>query len=489
MFRKLAGALLFTALLAPPVRAQSDTAWNKLYLRDLDSLRAAIAANHPGVIDAQNPEFARTLERAYADARRLASKVDDFASFQVALTRFIDQFEDQHLQVGFTRQMDSLREAGIIVKYDQGAFVVVDVHNRYGNSSRLLGAKVDMCEGIPADRIFRNRVLWWLGREKIEADWHRRAPLFFVDYGPPTPRAPRACSFDVQGSTIIQQLQWRTTARADFNAVLQQTFRLAQRNLGTKHVGARALWVGLPTFNTNSDSLLTVMRATLDSLRTFLSAQPEWQLLVFDLRNNSGGSSTWGDEIAKIVFGESWIEQATSYLYDGVYTEWRLSPENLRSMRELQQQIAQREGAESTNARNFKTFVDSAEAELARGIKYYGTRRTVSNAPKPAPVAVPGKIAVITTTSCFSACLDFLDRMRLHPAVVHVGQTTGVDTNYMENTGGAISELTTWTYPMKVYRNRKRAMNEAYKPQVPYAASLEDDQALRDWILENYKSW
>jgi hypothetical protein len=480
---------LLTGLSARAARAQSDTAWDKLYLRDLDSLYQAIAANHPGAIDEQNPAFARTLQQAYEEARKLSSKVKDFPSFRIGLQKFIDQFEDEHLQIGFQQNVDSLREAGIIVKYDGSDFVIVDVHNRYGNASRLIGAKILMCDGVPAAAVFQKRVLWWRGRESIRADWYRQAPYFFVDFGPPTPRAPRSCMFDALGTRMIQQLQWRTTPTAAFNAALRQTFPVVARQLGTERVGGKALWVQLPTFAANADTTLTAMRSTLDSLRTFLQTQPDWSLLVFDLRNNSGGSSSWGDEIAKIIFGAEWLAQASAHLFDGVYTEWRLSSDNLRAMRGLQQQIARRDGEDSESARGFREFVDSAEAAFRRGDKFYSTPRAKSNVPPPAAVSVPGKIVVITTPSCFSACLDFLDRMRLHPSVVQVGQTTGVDTNYMENTGGSISTLTRWSYPMKVYRNRKRTMNQAYSPKIVYEASTAEDQALRDWVLENYQNW
>ncbi len=481
-------AMLFVLVCASSAPAQRDTAWSKLYLRDLDSLRAAIAANHPGAIDDQNPEFARTLDRAYQEARALAPKIKDFSAFRIGLTRFIDAFEDEHLGVSFARQVESLREAGIMVRYQNDAFEVTAVDQRYGNS-RLLGSKVLTCDGIPARSVFASRVLWWRGRSDIQADWHRQAPLFFVDYGPPTPRAPRSCTFDVQGSRIIQSLQWRTTARADFEAVLRRTNASQPRERGVDRVAQRRLWVRLPTFSANADPQLSAMRGMLDSLRSFVQATPDWELIVFDLRNNSGGSSTWGDEIAKIVFGEQWVQQATSYLYDGVYTEWRLSEDNIRSLRGIEQQITKRDGAESAGVRNFRTFVDSAEAHFKRGMKYYGTKQTRSHVAPPAAVSLPGKIVVITTSACFSACLDFMDRVRLHPAVVQVGETTGVDTNYMENWGGQISELTRWSYPLKVYRNRRRAMNVAYVPKVAYEASLNADAPLRDLILENFQKW
>ena len=480
---RLCTLLVVVCVYGTPAWAQSDTSWTALYARDLDSLRAAIAAHHPGAIDAQNPEFARTLARAYEEASALTPQVRDFASFHVALTRFINQFQDAHLSVAFTRQVDSVREAGLIAEYRNERFFVADVHQRYPGSASLVGAEIISCDGVSVRDVFRNRVLWWRGRATVAADWHRQAPQLFIDYGPPTPPAPRSCTFASGGRTITQQLVWRTTPAAALNAVLQRAGAPVEHGLGTERVASEQLWVRLPTFSANQEPQLSAMRATLDSLRAFVRSARAWRTIVLDLRGNSGGSSSWGDEIAGILFGSEWRRQATSYLFDGVYTEWRLSADNIRAMRGIQEQIARRTGPGSESERQFRTFVDSAEAALGRGDAFVGTPQARTGVPAPPPVPVPGRIVVITTPSCFSACLDFLDRLRLHPAVTQVGQTTGVDTNYMEVWGGPISGLTWLNYPLKVYRNRRRGNNEAYAPHVHYQGSLADEAHLRDFVL------
>jgi len=60
--------LLAVTLATHTASAQQDTSWSSLYRRDLDSLRATIAADHPGALDRENPAFAQTLTTAYRDA-------------------------------------------------------------------------------------------------------------------------------------------------------------------------------------------------------------------------------------------------------------------------------------------------------------------------------------------------------------------------------------------------------------------------------------
>jgi hypothetical protein len=232
------------------------------------------------------------------------------------------------------------------------------------------------------------------------------------------------------------------------------------------------------------------MRATIDTLRARLASGGAWDLLVLDLRGNSGGSSVWGDEIASAIFGAAWARQARAWLNDGVYTEWRVSKDNVEAVRGQVKQLETRHGADSPQAAGARAFADSMAAALARGDLLYSPGRAARQGlTRPTAPPLPGKVVVVTTASCFSACLDFLDVMRLHPAVVQVGQPTGVDTDYMENWGWPLpSGLSQIGYPMKVYRNRRRANNEGYAPQVR-RDDLADTNALAEWIRRDYQKW
>jgi hypothetical protein len=287
-------------------------------------------------------------------------------------------------------------------------------------------------------------------------------------------------------------LAWTPIAPAAVRARQDSLTAFPARPLALVRLDAgRALWVDVPTFAVDGERDVAAMHGLVDSLAAELGRNHDWRLLVFDLRGNSGGSSVWGDQLAAAVFGKAWIDAADAWLDDGVYTEWRVSAHNVEAVRGLVKQAEERHGRDSQEAADARAFADSMAAALARGQRLYASAPTPRRGvPRPPAAPVPGRIVVVTSASCFSACLDFLDRMRLHPAVVQVGQTTGVDTDYMENWGRTLpSGLTQIGHPMKVYRNRRRANNEAYAPKVRYAGDLADTAALRRWILANYAKW
>ena len=482
--------LLAIALLtATPLCAQTaDTVWSEIYLSDLAEARRIIAENHAGPVDRLNPAFARQLDSAYADARARAAQVRDYDSFAIALTMFGNRFQDAHLNVAGRRAAGAVREAGIYPRYLDGALVVAAVDDRYGERLAAGATLVD-CDGVAAYDLLERRVLSWRGRRGIVADRYTNAPLFFVDYGPPTEAGPARCRFATAGDTADLELHWRPRPRADVTAAVAAVRDFTGQQLSLRRRD-RTLWLSLPTFAVRGDEQVALMNHVIDSLGAELRSRAATDLVVIDLRGNSGGSSTWGDRIAATLFGAEWQRAASAWLGDGTYTEWRVSNDNVGALEALVRQVEEQGRADV--AASLSALRDSMVAAQARGadlIVNPGSAVERTGVARPVASALPYDVVVITSASCFSACLDFMDKLRLHPAVVHVGQPTGVDTDYMENYGQTLpSGIAGVGYPMKVYRNRRRANNEGYVPEVA-RDDLYDDAALERWILENRSHW
>jgi hypothetical protein len=462
-------------------------AWNEVLLADLKAARDRIASSHPGAVDTSNPAFARTLTAAYDEAVALAPHVQDYNAYRIALRRFGNRFQDGHLYIDANRPFDGGRTAGIVVQYRDRGFVVADADARYGP---LQGATLLSCDGRPARAVFERQVLSWRGRPAIEADWYTHAPYYFVHYTDLLGPAPRACEFQQGREKTTVTLDWQPIDTAKMSAAMAKATSFGSLALSLDRLDdGRVLWVNLPTFAPRDAAAIETMNGLIAKLREEFAANKTWQLVVFDLRDNSGGSSAWGDQILRAVYGDDYGNAVNRYLGDGVYTEWRVSAENLDAVNNLVTQLTARHGADSANVAGMKSFQAQMSAALARGDRLLPTGNTKrTGVPRPTPPAVPGRVVAITSTSCFSACLDFMDRLKVDPALIHVGEPTGVDTVYMENWGGPLpSGVGTISHPMKVYRNRRRGNNEGYTPQVLYSTGLRDTAALRTWVLSRYR--
>lgn len=478
-------ALLTVSAAALAQNAPADIDWKGTYLKDLEFARKVIAEDHPGPVDDQNPAFRRTLESAYEEARNAAPRVKDYTSYAIALRRFGNRFQDAHLSIGGPRPLEGARTAGIYPVWRNGSFVVEEVDPRYGEA--LKGATIESCDGAPAPRLFTENVLSWRGRPDIAADWFLLAPLLLVDYGPPT---LEQCVFRTGKGTETVALQWKAAPDEEIQAAQERLSAMPDRPLRVSRLADGTVWVDVPTFLTRDESSVAAMRGMIDSLGAEMKQNRAWKLLVFDLRGNRGGASQWGQELAAAVFGKEWAGAAWDWLQDGPYIDWRPSNHNAEAQIGMAKQREMRHGKDDQQAAAMRRFAATMKEAVANGRPLIEQRWPVQGLPRPPAVEVPGRIVAVTSASCYSACLDFLDILRLHPAVVQVGQTTGVDTVYMDTwTQDLPSGLGYISHPMKVYRDRKRKNNEAYTPKVVYEGRLADTEALRRWITANYQDW
>ena len=70
-------ALLSSALFGacPTAAATSSSVWQQLAKTDLDYVYQQIKANHPGVIDSENPSFSNWLEQGYQQTQQDIARV------------------------------------------------------------------------------------------------------------------------------------------------------------------------------------------------------------------------------------------------------------------------------------------------------------------------------------------------------------------------------------------------------------------------------
>ncbi|MEY3197117.1 MAG: hypothetical protein RLZZ59_485, partial [Pseudomonadota bacterium] len=98
------------------------------------------------------------------------------------------------------------------------------------------------------------------------------------------------------------------------------------------------------------------------------------------------------------------------------------------------------------------------------------------------------KVIVITDSFNVSAALDFIDELKIMTKkVILIGQKTKADRVYMEVRSLPLpSGSGTFSFPIKVYRNRPRLDNEPYVPNIEFN-NVGNTPALKSLILEKIK--
>ena len=98
--------LLLPLLVLAPDAAPTDPApprdWAATLRTDAQAMHDDIAANHPGPVNALDPDFSQRNDAGLALALARAGKVSNFAGYYYALKAYAASFDDGHLGYGTT---------------------------------------------------------------------------------------------------------------------------------------------------------------------------------------------------------------------------------------------------------------------------------------------------------------------------------------------------------------------------------------------------
>lgn len=261
----------------------------------------------------------------------------------------------------------------------------------------------------------------------------------------------------------------------------QVTNEKKPRIFGVQTLNKDVNWIAIPTFAPSKNQL--------DSLQEIIRVLPQLRqgVVIFDLRGNGGGDSSWGSEILKALFGAEYSNHCLVQKDRDVYVEWRASPGNLKHVERFVPMFREQFQEGHPAIEWAETTYQGMKKAVACGDPYYSEPKTPRNTSSSVGTGnlFKGKVMAIVDRGCGSACLDFLDGLKaVQPNVILIGEPTGADSVYMElRTVQLPSSKGTVGFPIKVYRNRSRGHNVPYLPDVKYNGDLKDTLALQQFIL------
>ncbi|MDO1559594.1 hypothetical protein Q0812_09160 [Brevundimonas sp. 2R-24] len=467
------------ALALSSAQVAEPTNWRAAYLRDLAFARAQIEANHPGPVDPENPAFTARFDTAYAEAEALP--VRDYPGYAFGLNRFVLALGDTHTVFVPDYNRLHARWAGVVVAGgDDVAPVVVD---REGEDAPPLGARLIGCDGVSAQDMAAE-TLSWMGHAGKHFDRRMAVTWTLVDTGNPFRAPPRVCQFETDGQALSYQMRWRDYG-ADTFTRLYGPIGIQPAVTGIEEIAPGVFWIGLPTFSPGGQERQALL-ALVAEIETRADELRQARLIVFDVRGNGGGSTSWGARIVQAL----WPASPEDAVTPSSAVDWRASSDNLAFIRTAREEM-QSAGGQDEVVR-FLTAVETGIAESLEAGRPYWRQGPAETGPSGGltmrrprgPGAFPARVAFLSDDRCASACLGFADRILTRPGVTHLGMTTSGDNLYIEKrsdvilpAGGARLE-----HSMKVYRGRARGDMEAYTPDIAYTGAW-DHPRLRAWVL------
>lgn len=270
-------------------------------------------------------------------------------------------------------------------------------------------------------------------------------------------------------------------------ASYQQPLSTYAPQFSLKTITPSICWITLPTFAPDA-----YRQQQLNDIIAQLPKYRQYDTIIFDLRNNGGGNSTWGTKILAALFGQDYVEEQIKKMRQQAYVEWRASKENIDYISQLMQKNAIIQfGPNSQETESWKNLYKIMLRALSKR-EPLAREELDNSAQGPQKKALShkklcsAKIILFIDQGCFSACLDFIDEIKaVDPSVILVGKTTGADSLYMDvRTVNLPSSHGTLMFPMKVWRNRTRGNNQPYNPDIEYPGDINDSKAFEQWVMK-----
>lgn len=477
-------ALCAAALSAPaaaqiqPAQPQAAAHWRALAEGDLEAAYALVRDNHPAALaEVGDDAFRSALERAIADGRARAARVDSYAGYAATLNAFAVSLGDKHI---WSRQ--AVRPAtyfwtGLSIARRGGGWWVAE--DSRGGQPSLLGARLVGCDGRTADDLGQERIGTYRAVWSVEAQRVQNAPYLLIDDGNPFLTRPKACEFEVAGARQTVPLTWSRIGPVSLTPHVTKAINIGEAGFGVRQF-AGGYWIALESLDDRARAVVDAVKAQAVEMR----AAP---MVVLDLRGNGGGASSYGDEIAQALTGDRYVrgvQRGTASA--SCAASWRATPGNLEGLRAFK-----REAGANLDPQT-RRFIDDAERGIEGAIRagkpFDAPIRACPgvDGPEPTPAdgrgsLLTGRMVVLTDASCFSSCLLVVQQFRQLGAL-HIGDATDAATRYMEVREALLPSGISYASTLQKVAMAAPRQIGPFVPARAYEGDIADTAALEAWV-------
>lgn len=471
--KPLGATALPLILITLPCHANPDMDWSAITQRDVKFAIETVRKSHAGAVAGQL-DVTAPLENGARSALLEAADARTEKDYRRTLTRFISGFGDPHTNIGLGAKIQAW--TGIVIDRVNGEYRVIWSEPNWPQAVPPLHAKVQSCDNVWIGTYLKTNVAPFSVRSmeySVASNFHARQVMF--DSG--LDWTPKQCTFILPDGTakpydLLARPIEGGVGEAHLKEV-QKQYAVNARPVGTEKLSADLHWVGMPNFDGAKSG------AAYEKVYTELAnIKQGW--VVFDLRNNGGGDSSWGRRALSALYGNEYGDLlAATPTYGKSLIADEATTEQFKGYLREPEYAASRE--------TFEKSLASLEAAMRKGEKMAELTHT-----SPAEAAAlmkrvrqhPGKVrvAAVINRGCFSSCMTFLQQIQAIGDAVVLGEATGGYSPYGEvNRFDLPSGRGALYIPSARFLSRQ-ATREPFVPDLAYPGNIGDDAALVKWV-------
>jgi len=466
--------------------------WSYMARTDLEAIHSILKTQTPGAVDVKNPQYAKWMNDGLKNSLKMAKDIKSTSGYYFVLQYYLNGFHDAHLHfINSKPQTKKSQYPGFIIHYLHKHFFV----SKYGYISNQnlppIGAELISCDNKSPATLIKENVFPFFGNQKLETGWVQYIPMLLTNLKNPWIKIPRICKFKTHGEIITQKLEWSDIDTNKLYKYLHQAAYSYFPKIGMSKLGDDGLWVSLGTFWPNNPKQAKPLQKIVNTISKYRKNNP----IVFDLRGNSGGNYKWGEKILQNLYGRDYFKFISDKNVTKTFSEWRVSKGNAEYIKNyFLPLIGETIGKQSNEYDSLKKLALRILSAVKRHKKLVRLNDSEDNSSlnkltHKSKNPLPGQVYLLTDGRCISACLDFIDQAVLFPHVTLIGASTGADTYYTEVRTTKLPSKQILQFPMAVMRNRNRLSNQPYLPKHIFPGDINNTQALKNWVLQNFQSW
>lgn len=468
----LACAALSAPLGASPPRPRDAAAlWQEMTRADVEAAYRLLLEDHPGSVpEADDPTFRQTLQRAHETALDRAARTRSFEGYRATMRGFATMMGDKHIWSNMKVRSATVDWPGFLVGRRGADWVVALVDDKKSDVPKP-GARLVSCDGIAADRLAEQRLGGFRAVWSVDAQRTAAAPWLMVDDGNPFLRRPVRCRFDTGGAAREITLDWQPVEPSNLTPRFDRVVRVGSPGFGLRRVG-QGYWIALEELSDKAVPVVEAVRAQAGALR-------QAPFVVLDLRGNGGGDSSFGDEIATLLTGETVVAPPADAM-PGCTVVWRATDRSIRQI-QVYEGRNNRQGR-SEAAASLGNIRRAMQAARSAGRNFSGpTSCGVTDQAGTAPVQFARRVILLTDHSCFSSCLLVTDLFRRKGAL-HVGEATDAATRYFEVREDDMPSGLSGFSTLQALSAGSPPQIGPFVPAIPYGGDISDTAALERWV-------
>jgi hypothetical protein len=463
------------AAAGPDASAPAVPDWAATARQDLRFAAEAIQTRHAGAV-AGMPSVTLPLAAGLRAGLPEADAVRSEQDYLRLMRRFIAGFGDPHTAIDLHLAVRGW--TGVVL--DQtgdpaaGQYRVVWSEPNWPTPLPPVGSMAQMCDEVWTGTYLQLQVAPFMDRSPEYASASgtlAQQVMFDLGLG----WTPTQCVFMLpDGRRKRYALPLRgvpgEVAKAHLDAI-RPRYRAAARPVGLTMLAPDKRWVGMPDFDGARSG------AAYEALYPQLAALPQSGWVIFDLRGNGGGDSTWGTRALAALYGAPYAAQVN---VAGGASKYQVADAETASL--LKHYIAAPEYAASKA--ESETALASIEAAMRAGQKMALVEGKPGAGADPvlAPRPRGPRLAAVIDRNCFSSCMNFLQQLRAAGDTVVLGEATigyspfgEINRHPLPSGRGALF------IPSALFATAT-ATREPFVPDYPFAGSMTDEQALQNWV-------